>query len=261
MGDNSNPISFLTLPQRLGGRSAAARASMWQTLCGIRVALPCVVQSFDPVKQTITAQPVIAENVNIKSIPTPKTLPLLLDVPVIMPRAGGFVFTFPIKPGDECLVIFADMCIDAWWQSGAAKDSSGNVVGQPQADKRRHDLSDGFAIIGPWSQPRVLPNYSVTEVQLMSEDSAVIFAVSSTYAYLSVVNGGQVKIAQDSSGMTVQAFGSTQINVIAPNGINITGDVNIAGNLSATGNLDGKNFLTHTHTGVTTGGGHTGPVT
>ncbi|MFW8450019.1 Gp138 family membrane-puncturing spike protein, partial [Klebsiella pneumoniae] len=62
-------------------------------------------------------------------------LPLLVDVPVVFPRGGGCTLTFPVKPGDECLVIFADRCIDFWWQSGGI---------QEPVDERMHDLSDAF---------------------------------------------------------------------------------------------------------------------
>lgn len=65
--------------------------------------------------------------------------------------------TVPIKEGDECLMIFGDRCIDAWWQSGDV---------QSQIDKRHHNLSDGFAILGTWSQPHKIENYSVNAIQL-----------------------------------------------------------------------------------------------
>ena len=52
------------------------------------------------------------------------------------------------------------MCIDAWWSQGGV---------QVQAEKRRHDLSDGFAIMGTWSQSRRVANYSATSAQLRSE--------------------------------------------------------------------------------------------
>jgi hypothetical protein len=74
-----------------------------------------------------------------------KPIPVLEDVPLCWPRAGGFNFIAPIKPGDEVLVFFADMCVDNWWQSGGL---------QPQAEIRRHDLSDGFAIPAAWNQTR-----------------------------------------------------------------------------------------------------------
>ena len=65
-------------------------------------------------------------------------------MPVVFPGGGGFALTFPVAAGDECLVVFASRCIDAWWQSGG--------VGEPM-EPRMHDLSDGFALIGVRSQP------------------------------------------------------------------------------------------------------------
>ena len=66
---------------------------------------------------------------------------------MVFPGGGGWSITFPVSKGDEALVVFASRCIDDWWQSGG--------VGI-QPDLRMHDLSDGFAIIGPRSQPRKL---------------------------------------------------------------------------------------------------------
>lgn len=85
---------------------------------------------------------------------------MLVDVPIVIPRAGGYALTLPIQAGDECLVVFGDMCMDGWWQSGGV---------QNQVECRRHDLSDGFAIIGVWSQPRVIPGYSTGSAQLRND--------------------------------------------------------------------------------------------
>jgi hypothetical protein len=32
--------------------------------------------------------------------------PILNDLPVVFPRGGGVTLTFPIKEGDECLIVF-----------------------------------------------------------------------------------------------------------------------------------------------------------
>ncbi len=131
---------------------------------GIRVAIPGIIASFDPIEQVAQVQPAIRERVrdgqgNLSWV----NLPLIVDVPVVFPRAGGFVLTMPVQPGDECLLVFGDMCMDAWW-------ASGNV--QNQAETRRHDLSDAFAIVGTWSQPRRLSGYSSDAAQLRTEDGS-----------------------------------------------------------------------------------------
>ncbi|MFC3768354.1 Gp138 family membrane-puncturing spike protein [Paenibacillus sp. GCM10012303] len=136
----------------------------------LRVAMPGIIQEFDPDTQTATVQPAIREKIQNSDFSQRWTeLPLLLDVPVVLPRSGGFALTFPIAPGDECLVVFADMCIDAWFGSSGV---------QNQIERRRHDLSDAFALVGISSQPRKLDNYSMTAVQLRTDDGSASISLS-----------------------------------------------------------------------------------
>jgi phage baseplate assembly protein gpV len=191
------------------------------TSSGIRVAIPGIVQSFDATEQTVTVQASIRERVKqpdltYKWIP----IPLLVDVPIVIPRAGGLALTLPVQAGDECLVVFGDMCMDGWWANGGV---------QNQVEKRRHDLSDGFAILGVWSQPRVLNNYSTTSAQLRTDDGSVFVEVQE-------------------SGITMQ------------------GNVNIAGTLTTSGAFTSPSALiggiamtTHTHVAPSGGGVTSGP--
>lgn len=88
-------------------------------LSGLWVSIPCIVENSDPEAVTVTAQPTIQLQVGQPDGSIILVdLPLLQDVPVMFPRGGGCTMTFPIKPGDECLVVFASRCIDGWWQSG-----------------------------------------------------------------------------------------------------------------------------------------------
>jgi len=138
----------------------------------LRVAMPGIIKAFDPSEQTVTVLCAVRERVigltkNIEYI----EIPYLLDVPVVMPRAGGFSITFPIQVGDECLVIFSDVCIDAWWADGDV---------QNPIEYRRHDFSDAFAILGPWSQPRVLTNYSTTDLEIRNDAKTSMIKISNT---------------------------------------------------------------------------------
>lgn len=168
------------------------------TAAGLRVALPGIVKSFNSEQQTVEVDLAIQDRIkaNMPALPGYNAstgdiqIPTLLDVPIVIPRAGGFSLTFPIKPGDECLVIIGDMCINSWWQNGASIGQ-----GQIQESLRRHDLSDAFAILGPWSQPRVLPDYSITSAQLRTDDGTVIINISEggvtiTAPTVTVANGG-----------------------------------------------------------------------
>lgn len=125
-------------------------------------ALPCIISSFNPGAVTVECVPSIQGSFTkpdgtVYNV----TMPTLVDVPVCFPRGGGYTMTFPIVPGDECLVVFSSRCIDGWWQSG---DTA------PPTEHRMHDLSDGFAIVGPFSQKTKISNISTTTAQFRSDD-------------------------------------------------------------------------------------------
>ena len=91
----------------------------------LHCALPGTVVSYDAERQTADVQPAV----KLGSM----NYPVLSDVPVFMP------VPFEVNPGDACLVIFADIDIDAWFETG--------VLQEPKS-ARKHALSDGFAFVG-----------------------------------------------------------------------------------------------------------------
>ncbi|WP_289142457.1 Gp138 family membrane-puncturing spike protein [uncultured Brevibacillus sp.] len=128
----------------------------------MRVSVPGIIKKFDAEKQTAEVQVALREHVQQENMQYEWVeIDVLLDVPVMFPRGGGYVLTFPVKKGDECLVVFSDMCIDAWF-------SLGDI--QNQIEKRRHDLSDGIALLGLWSQPKKLDEFSREHVELRNDD-------------------------------------------------------------------------------------------
>ncbi len=207
---------MIPIPERINrDQTETFRKMMEAMLYDLRVAAPGIIQSFDAATQTATVQLAIRERICISGDVTDEEIPELVDVPVVMPRAGGYLLTLPVAAGDECLVVFGDNCMDAWWQSGGV---------QNQVDRRRHDLSDGFAIVGIWSQPRVVSGYSANSAQLRNEAGDAM----------------------------VEVAGST-INVLG-------GTVNVNADSTDAVNINGRVFMNHTHSGVEPGGGNTGGV-
>jgi len=189
----------------------------------LRVALPGIIQSFDPDTVTAVVQPAIRyiEQDNDGGTST-SDYPLLVDVPVVFPRGGGCTLTFPVKPGDECLVIFADRCIDFWWQSGGV---------QEPVDSRMHDLSDAFAIVGPQSQAKKISGISASAVELRSDD-------------------GETKLSLNPSTGVIAGTAPGGFNL---NGLQILSD----GRLQL---VDGSIVDKHTHGGVERGSSNTAPL-
>jgi Phage protein Gp138 N-terminal domain len=174
--------------ERAGNAQEAMRAALLGQQAEIWTALPGVLQSFNPTKQTAVVQPSIKARVQRQTGEFEwVTLPLLLDCPVQFPGGGGLVLTLPMAEGDEVLVVFASRCIDSWWQSGGV---------QVQAELRMHDLSDGFCLPGFSSVPRAIPNVSTTALELRNlarttrvtlRDTGVIDVVAPTINLTGVV--------------------------------------------------------------------------
>ncbi|MFC8686310.1 Gp138 family membrane-puncturing spike protein [Brevibacillus porteri] len=136
----------------------------------MRVSVPGIIQEFDPLTQTATVQVALRERVRQENLEYQWVeISPLLDVPVVFPRGGGYTLTFPIKQGDECLIVFSDMCIDAWFSNGGV---------QNQIEQRRHDLSDAIAIPGLWSQPKKLENYSTKHVELRNDKRTMFIRIT-----------------------------------------------------------------------------------
>jgi len=125
-------------------------------------------------------------------------LPILADCPVVFPGGGGYSLTFPLKPGDEGLILISSRCIDAWWEAGGI---------QPQMELRMHDLSDGFFLPGIESKPMLTPMLSATDVQLRSKD-------------------GTTYIGLGPAGVSVQSLMPVSINSASM--VNITSTMSIA---------------------------------
>ena len=241
-------------------------------------AMPGYVVSFDPVNMTCQVQVALTTTLpqeNGASVVKP--IPVLLDCPVCFPGGGGVTLTFPLVAGDECLVVFASRCIDAWWQQSGL---------QPQAEFRMHDLSDGFVIPGVKSQPNKF-TVSTTAAQLRSNDGQTAISINPTVHVIDVRTSGDLYAevtgnvtatiqGQLSASVTGNASVSSSgtITLQAPT-INLTGNVNVSGGLtvggttvstgsiSTSGNVTagGIDLKTHVHTGVTGGSSNTGGPT
>ncbi len=139
--------TMIPIQHRLSVKTAPINQALHQFECDLRVAIPCIVVAnqdglpFNVELQTVSVQPAIQEVILNNAVRTPTTLPILDDVPFCVPRAGGWSLTLPIAVGDECLVVFQDMAIDNWWQSGG-------VQPQPDGKLYRHDIGDAIAIFG-----------------------------------------------------------------------------------------------------------------
>lgn len=86
-------------------------------------------------EKTIDCKPVTNRTVNGRSV----ELPLFTKVPPVFMSGGSSYTAHPIAIGDYCLLLITERCFDSWYE--------GSDYVAP-LEKRMHDYSDGFALVG-----------------------------------------------------------------------------------------------------------------
>jgi hypothetical protein len=270
----------LSLADRLNPAIAQWTESIRQHSFDLRCGIPGIIQSFDETALTAVVQVAVTETINTvdtngNNVQQQVQIPLLPDVPVMFPRAGNFILTFPVQQGDECWIEFADNHYGFFWQSGNIS-SPGQIV-------RRHDLSDAVCYPTGISQPKAqnVSNFSTTSAQLRSLDGNTIIDVQDdqiTITTQTVTVNASGDVTVNAKDATVKTSGDTDVQ--AQGNVNVTAQgnidaqaqgtatvkgssVNVTGSsvtLGSSTTVDGVSFLAHTHSGVMGGGGITGPV-
>jgi len=189
--------------QKAANGDEAYKAHVDGALKNLHTMLPGIVQSFDPVTQTASVQPAIQRVFNEKGA---VGLPVCVDVPVCFPGGGDFYLTFPVKQGDECILIFSERCIDFWHMNGGL---------QLPAEYRLHDLSDAFAVVGVNSQPKKLPSFNAADVELRDRDRTV-----------------RVTMKHDGTIENINPFGSTVLSAAGKFTVNAPGGFEVNAPLS-----------------------------
>lgn len=140
-------------------------------LMHVHTAMPGKVVSYDFATKKAQIQPMVDKKYTDG---TTQPMPVLNNVPVIFPFAGGASITFPVNEGDFCLVVFCERSIDNFLSNGQQA---------PPTDPRKFDLSDGVAIMGllPFSETspassneEFLISYGGSEIKITSNGDVTI---------------------------------------------------------------------------------------
>lgn len=144
----------------------------------LRVAIPGEIITYNPTKRTAEIK-ILYNRVYNDGTVHPIICPLV-DVPVFTLQGGGMHAGFPIGPGDECWVFFADINLDAWHAAGGQ---------QTPLDFRRHDIADGFAFVGPNSLGNpLLTALEADEGGLATADAKVAMKTTAGTTKLALAN-------------------------------------------------------------------------
>lgn len=209
----------------------------------LHTATPGIIESFDPVAQTVSVQPAIKRIFKTlegtSEVLSSTNLPILINVPIIYPRGGGYSLTFPIVKGDECLILFNERSIDNWHKFGTIKEPN---------DRRFHSLSDAVVLVGLSSLPNKIPTYDNSNVVIKKDDDSSYIKVKSnsdiemySNANLDITTVGDVNV--DCANVDVNA--STTAVVTCPEST-FNGNVTVNGNITCTGTTSSPNITAST---------------
>jgi hypothetical protein len=154
-------LDLWELRQHSADETEMLQTALDQRQLQIHTATPAQIVSYNPSTMTATVQPalrIIQRQTDGTQVP--RVIQAIQDVPVGFPGGGGYLLTFPVQPGDECLLVFCERQIDNWHQHGGI---------QTPTDFRLHDISDAVALVGLRSQPNRLAGASGSTVQLRSD--------------------------------------------------------------------------------------------
>ena len=136
---------------------------------------------------------------------TTMNYPKIAGVPVLFPQGAGqaIAIVWAIKPGDECLLLFAEQTLETW-QANA--ESSTDLP---------FDLQNCIAIPGLYAKRNPL-------VREACDNDALI--ISSAGQKITLTTGA---VTIDADSIVLRSAGT--VDITAPGGVNITGDMNTTG--------------------------------
>lgn len=133
----------------------------------LHTALPGRIESYDAAKQEADVKPLIKRLISAADgDEILEEIPVIPNVPIAFPRAGGYFVTFPLAKGDHVLLIFAERSIDNY-QAGVGIDSDPD-------DFRMHSLTDAVAIPGWYPEGKSLPTTHATNLVIGRENGPEI---------------------------------------------------------------------------------------
>jgi hypothetical protein len=180
----TNPITKSPLNPRLTDVLSALKTDIFRSLNAVKVG---EIVTFDMERKTAKIKILFKRVLPDKTV---SSYPALVDCPVFTLQGGGASIQFPIVAGDQCLLLFSDRNLDAWFTAGSE---------QAPLTARCHDLSDGIALVGLNSLASTLANYEADKVRLFFEDGKATLILEDGSATLQAEDEAAAVIA-DAAG-------------------------------------------------------------
>lgn len=254
-------------PADLGDLAGMIRQVLGKFLQGVDDCLPARVLTYDRTTNRAQVQPLVmmlATNDQVVGRAA------VASVPVLVMGAGGYVLSFPVKPGDLGWIKANDRDISLFLQG--YKEAAPNTL-------RLHSFSDavfipdamrGYALDAEDAEAVVLQSLDGSAVVSLSADRVKVkhptkVVVDAPLAQFTgdVQVDGSLNVTGEitgEAGLAVATFVSWAAGLATGSA---SGDIATPGTVAATGDVVGAGISLsgHVHSGVTTGAGNTGGPT
>lgn len=212
-------------------------------LSEVNTCYPAKIVSYDPVTQLARCKLQVEDYYTSYLTTYAKQEALLVDVPVMTMQAGGFMVTFPVKAGDDCLVLFAQKGYDHWLYSGSSE--TGLLDGTPTPEHyRAFSLMDGICIVGLRPITRAIPNYNPNDAEFRNESNSQKIVLRED-GNIDILTSANVNITCGTANVKADL-----VNINAPT-TKLTGNLEVSGTGKFGGDVTaaGVSVKNHTHTG------------
>lgn len=214
------------------GRTELLKKSFLELMKNVGTTIPGHFLSFDAGPQLAQIQ-IGVQRVSVGGdtfTPSP-----IIQCPVVFLGGSEYFMEHQIDPGDECMIIFSQRCIEGW-------KNTGGVATNPIM--RFHNINDACILPGLRSQPNKISNFQNNGIRLRNK-------AGNQYIWLK--NDGTADI------------NVTTLNInadIIHTGDNTQTGTLTATNISATNSLlaNGDEVVGHAHSGITPGSGTSDPL-
>lgn len=142
-----------------------------QKLYSLHTALPAFVEAVNLDEMTVDAKIALKLRTNNNGQLGSLEYPILKNIPFFTYQSGDYAITIPPKSGDVCLLIFSERETDNFLATG--KMSEPRTVGS-----RKHDINDGFAIIGFNPYGKKIKNIDRNAITVRNIDNSIKIQIS-----------------------------------------------------------------------------------
>lgn len=134
----------------------------------INTAIPASIVSYDEDARTATVKVHYSDHYESEGTePNREDWPPLPDCPVLWPRSGKFVFTWPLSKGDPVMLVFSQRSLQEWSASDGKTDIGSFLLST-------HNPSD--AVVMPGLSPSKNKTGEQTEIKITSNNEVQIKA-------------------------------------------------------------------------------------